>query len=68
MILKIRVGNINTGGPIGTGKGFVRYLVVLLLSLPFGIGTILDGLWPLWDDRRQALHDKVVNSAAVDAA
>ena len=27
--------------------------------------TLLDGLWPLWDPNRQALHDKIVGSAVV---
>ena len=27
--------------------------------------SLLDVLWPLWDDRNQTLHDKVVSSIAV---
>jgi uncharacterized RDD family membrane protein YckC len=34
---------------------------VLVLSwLP-----LLDGLWPLWDKRNQALHDKVANTVVI---
>jgi uncharacterized RDD family membrane protein YckC len=31
--------------------------------LPFA--WLLDHLWPLWDGRRQALHDKVVASVVI---
>ncbi len=27
--------------------------------------AVLDGLWPLWDDKRQALHDKVAQTNVV---
>jgi uncharacterized RDD family membrane protein YckC len=28
--------------------------------------SLLDGLWPLWDDKRQALHDKVAKTQVVE--
>jgi len=28
-------------------------------------GDLIDGLWPLWDDKRQAIHDKVVGTNVV---
>jgi uncharacterized RDD family membrane protein YckC len=27
--------------------------------------TLLDGLWPLWDDKKQAIHDKVAATNVV---
>lgn len=36
-------------------------LAIFLLFIP----TILNYLWPLWDDRNQALHDKIVKSRVV---
>jgi uncharacterized RDD family membrane protein YckC len=40
---------------------FARTLVqVLLLLVPLGI--IADLLWPLWDERRQTLHDKAART------
>lgn len=30
-----------------------------------GIVTLIDYLWPLWDEKRQALHDKMVSSRVV---
>jgi uncharacterized RDD family membrane protein YckC len=31
----------------------------------FSLYPLLDGLWPLWDDKRQALHDKVAATNVV---
>jgi uncharacterized RDD family membrane protein YckC len=31
----------------------------------FGLAWLVDGLWPLWDDERRALHDLPVNSRVV---
>jgi uncharacterized RDD family membrane protein YckC len=68
MVMKIQVRDEQTGGPIGYGKAALRSLVTLALSLfTCGIGSLLDGLWPLWDPKRQALHDKVAGSLVVDA-
>jgi uncharacterized RDD family membrane protein YckC len=70
MALGIRVRDANGGGPIGVGRGAGRALVASLPGqIPFVgvLWVLLDGLWPLWDPRRQALHDKVVNSVVVDA-
>ncbi len=30
-----------------------------------GLGGLLNDLWPLWDDRRQALHDKLAETNVV---
>jgi uncharacterized RDD family membrane protein YckC len=27
---------------------------------------VIDGLWPLWDPRRQALHDRIAGTVVVD--
>ena len=67
MAIGIRVRDADTGGPIGTNRGFAREFVVWLLGLPFGILALIDGLWPLWDERRQSWHDKAVNSIVVKA-
>ncbi|MBK9179732.1 MAG: RDD family protein [Acidimicrobiales bacterium] len=68
MIMKIQVRDAAGGGPIGVGKGFLRYLVILLLAIPCGIPLLIDYLSPLWDAKRQAWHDKAVSSVVVDAA
>jgi uncharacterized RDD family membrane protein YckC len=30
-----------------------------------GVYTLLDYLWPLWDDKKQAIHDKVAKTNVV---
>ena len=65
--LGIQVRDAASGGPIGADRAGLRYIVVgLFRIIPFfGLFTLLDGLWPLWDPRRQALHDKIAGSVVV---
>jgi uncharacterized RDD family membrane protein YckC len=62
----IRVVDGAPGGPIGYGRAFGRYAITFVFGL-FVIPLLLDYLWPLWDEKKQALHDKVVNSVVVKA-
>ena len=39
--------------------------LVPVVSLVTGLLPILDGLWPLWDSKRQALHDKLAGTNVV---
>ena len=66
MALRIQVRDIDTGGPIGYGRGLGRQLMIYVFALACGIGLLLDYLSPLWDKKRQAWHDKVVRSVVVD--
>jgi uncharacterized RDD family membrane protein YckC len=73
--LRIRVVDDATGGLLGPQRGLTR----ALLPLAFGVASILgdqtfafaalastlDGLWPLWDRRRQTWHDKSAGSVVV---
>ncbi len=54
------------GGAIGYGRAFGRYAITFLFGI-FLLPILLDYLWPLWDKRNQALHDKVVSSLVVRA-
>jgi uncharacterized RDD family membrane protein YckC len=60
----IRVRNEH-GGPAGYGHAFARNLVGRMIGLVPLVGLI-DVLWPLWDDRRQCLHDKAGGTLVVD--
>jgi uncharacterized RDD family membrane protein YckC len=62
--LGIRVADDSTGKSIGYGRAFGRYAISFVFGL-FFIPLILDYLWPLWDRKHQALHDKVVGSVVV---
>ena len=63
----IRVVRID-GQPFQTSNAIVRELLVkfILMGICF-IVQILNVLWPLWDDKHQALHDKIVNTMVVRA-
>jgi uncharacterized RDD family membrane protein YckC len=70
MALGIRVVRAN-GRPITFGFAMLREVVVKALlfgfasSLTFGLASLLDVLWPLWDDENRALHDFVVDTRTV---
>jgi uncharacterized RDD family membrane protein YckC len=53
------------GAAIGYGRAFGRWFVAYVLWTLCYVPGILDGLWPLWDDRKQSLHDKAVRSVVV---
>jgi uncharacterized RDD family membrane protein YckC len=53
------------GARLSKGAAFGRAGFVFLLYIAGGVGVLVDGLWPLFDRRHQALHDKVVNSIVI---
>lgn len=58
------------GSSLGWGLGFLREVVIkrvlgAVLWLFGGLYLLVDGLWPLWDSRRQSLHDKMVGTIVV---
>jgi len=67
LMLGLRVRLRETPGPLSWGTIFKRWLAqfgvqflgaIPLVGILLGFYPFLDGLWPLWDDKRQALHDK----------
>lgn len=68
MAMKIKVIDEQTGELIDYGRAAVRWAIPQALSLfTCGIAGILNGLWPLWDPKRQTWHDKVARTVVVDA-
>ena len=61
MAMGIRVIDFNTGGSIGYGRAFIRWLVSLISALVIFIGY----LWMLWDKEKQCWHDKAANDVVV---
>ncbi|MGI8885877.1 MAG: RDD family protein [Gaiellaceae bacterium] len=59
--LGIRVIDFSSGGPIGYGRGVVRYLGRIVS----GIVCLLGYLWMLWDKEKQTWHDKFATSVVV---
>ncbi|WP_017596146.1 RDD family protein [Nocardiopsis potens] len=50
--------------PPSAGAALGRELILVLFGFTY-IGLLIDLLWPLWDDRRQTVHDKVVRTVVV---
>jgi uncharacterized RDD family membrane protein YckC len=71
-LLRIRVVR-EDGYAVDARTAILRELVMKQLLLwGFGgcllyIPTLLDVLWPVWDDRNQSLHDKAVDTLVVRA-
>lgn len=63
-----------SGEPVDAKFAFVRQTLVIALLfnsiaiMLLFIPTVLNYLWPLWDEKHQALHDKIVKSRVVRAA
>jgi len=61
------------GSPSNWGYTFLREFVIKLLlvgfisDVTFGIGRLVDYLWPLWDraEKMQTLHDKLLGTIVV---
>jgi uncharacterized RDD family membrane protein YckC len=60
------------GKPIDFGFAMLREVVVkwllfglVLGSITGGIATLIDYLWPLWDEENRALHDLIVNTRTI---
>jgi len=71
MALGISVRRTDASGPLDLVTAIRRRLLSALQLVPFVSGIyflvfLLDGLWPLWDDKRQALHDKVASTQVVE--
>jgi uncharacterized RDD family membrane protein YckC len=70
MALGIRVVRAN-GQPMTFGFAMLREVAVKALlfgiasSITFGLASLADVLWPLWDEENRALHDFVVNTRVV---
>ena len=60
-VFKLRVVDATTGGPIGIGRAFVRWLMTIVNSLACYVGWI----WVAFDARKQGWHDKVANSIVI---
>ena len=61
-IMKVKVLDAQ-GQPLGFGKAFLRELVKYAL----GSACFILLLWPLWDEQKQGLQDKIFGTHVYDA-
>ena len=65
MAMGIAVKDLDSGGSIGYGRAFGRWLIGYILWVALYIPGIVDLLFPLWDPKKQTLHDKAVRSVVL---
>lgn len=77
LIVGTRIRRRDTPGPLPWSTitlrvGFVTALSLFaqvpLIGALFALAALVDYLWPLWDDKNQALHDKVARTNVVLAS
>ena len=59
--LGIRVIDANNAGPIGFGRGVIRYFGRIVSTIPLFLGYF----WMLWDSESQCWQDKFANDYVV---
>ena len=70
MVMNIRVVR-TSGEPVTFWFAMLREVVVksilfgVVSSFTFGLASLLDLLWPLWDEENRALHDFIVSTRVV---
>ena len=60
-LVGIRIIDFNTGGPIGFGRGALRYVGQIISSIPCYLGFF----WMLWDREKQTWSDKIATTVVV---
>ncbi len=71
MVTGVRVVRAK-GQPMTFGFALLREVVVKSLlfgiasSLTFGLASLADVLWPLWDEENRALHDFIVDTRVIN--
>ena len=60
----VRIVDATTGGNIGAGKAFFRYLIGSWVN---SFICALGYLWPLWDAKKQTFGDKMFTTYSVKA-
>ena len=71
MALGTIVVDVKSGVAASQGKAWGRSAMDAVFqagAFLFGIPTLLDILWPLWDKQKQTLHDKAAGTAVVKKA
>jgi len=67
MVAGTKAVKLSTGAPIGYAAAFGRALFEWFLAAVFFLPWVLDMLFPLWDPKKQTLHDKVSGTIVIRA-
>lgn len=66
-VMKTMLVEETSGKPAGVGRVFGRGLIAVIAgNLTANIFTIVDRLWPLWDDKNQRIADKVTSTVVIN--
>ncbi len=66
-VMKTMLIEQSSGKPAGIGRVFGRGLLAVIAgNLTVGIFTIVDLLWPLWDNKNQRIADKATSTVVVN--
>jgi uncharacterized RDD family membrane protein YckC len=65
MVVHARAVDANSGAPIGYARALARIVVEYLLFALLVAPWVLDMVLPLWDPRRQTLHDKITTTVVI---
>jgi uncharacterized RDD family membrane protein YckC len=63
-VMKLKIVDAETGAPMDGPAATKRWIIGLLMGF-VSVAHLLDGLWQLWDERKQTLHDKVARTVVV---
>lgn len=63
-MLRIAVRNEADADRATYGQAFGRTLFLIVCGALFFLGGFMDFLWPIWDRRKQALHDKAAGPSS----
>jgi len=63
MAAGVKIVRDGSPAPIGYGLATGRYFAAFLSALPCFLGYF----WPLWDDKNQTFHDKIVSTVSIRA-
>jgi uncharacterized RDD family membrane protein YckC len=67
-VMKFKIVSESTGQPVGFGMSFLREVLYWVASAVCFIVWIVAVLFPLWDQKRQTLVDKILNHVALPAS
>ncbi len=72
-LLNVYILDANTEQPVSAGRVWARDVLVkgllfgIASNFTFGVAELVNYAWALFNDRRQALHDKIVSTVVVYA-